>query len=173
MSTLQEKYKPKSVQVLAALAFFVGNVAHAAAQPAAAPSSLYMDTTVDKPISGPITRERASGADSKTQITESPKHGEAALRKSFQGGWIYTPSHGFTGYDEFLIQSAGGHVTRVVVMVCAAPTRKTYYVDALHGSDKNAGSRESPLATIQAAQNVTCSRRYGLDPERDVRRDFQ
>ena len=71
------------------------------------------------------------------------------------GIWRYTPEPAFTGYDEFLLKTAEGHVTRVVVIVRPVATRNTYYVDADRGSDRNPGTLAKPFASIQAAAEIT------------------
>jgi hypothetical protein len=121
----------------------------------AAPSAVYKDTVVDQAISGPMSPATGDIPALKPTIVEAPKHGVAAIEKSSKGMWNYKPEHGFTGYDEFRISIASGHITRVVVMIRPTPTRKTYYVDSVHGNDQNDGSKDKAFASIQAAQNVT------------------
>ena len=145
----------KSMPILIGLALLAGITAPIPGQLARAPSALYCETVVDQSVDGPVSAEGVKGSELKATIVESPRHGVATLAKPSSRAWSYTPGRGFSGSDEFLIETAGGHFTRVVVMVSAAPTRKTYYVDALHGSDTNAGSLHKPFATIQAAQDVT------------------
>jgi len=129
--------------------------ATAAESPVPIPSAVYRDTVINVPVSGPVRAAAEGKVQEKPMIVEAPKHGVATVGSSAAGEWNYAPEHGFIGHDEFRISTSGGQLTRVVVMVVPAPTRRIYYVDGVRGSDKNDGSKDRAFRTIQAAESVT------------------
>jgi hypothetical protein len=129
--------------------------AGAAELPVPFPSALYGDTVVNVPVSGPVRAAAEGKVPMKALIVDAPKYGVATVGSAAAGEWNYAPEQGFIGHDEFRVRTSDGQLTRVVVMVVPAPTRRTYYVDGAHGSDKNNGSKHKAFRTIQAAESVT------------------
>jgi hypothetical protein len=145
----------KAVSLLGAALALIAVGAMAAESPAPIPSALYRDTVVNVPVSGPVSAAAEGNGQIKAVIVESPKHGVATVGSAAAGEWNYAPQRGFIGHDEFRIGTSGGQLTRIVVMVVPAPTRRIYYVDGVRGSDKNDGSKDKAFRTIQAAESVT------------------
>jgi hypothetical protein len=143
------------VQILAAAMAIISVPSAVSETTKLIPSAVYKDSVVDKTVSGPVSAASSEASAVKRKIIEAPEHGTATIEKDTKGTWTYTPGHGFTGYDEFRISVGAGQITRVVVMIRPTPTRRTYYVDSVHGSDRNDGSKGKAFASIQAAQNVT------------------
>lgn len=119
----------------------------------------FVDGVQNAPVAGAV---HASSADSAKAmvfvVTRQPAHGHASFADAAKEQWVYTPEPGFVGNDEFRIGVTAHGLTkeqRVVVMVNYAATRRTLYVDAVHGSDKNPGTEKRPFASIQAASDVT------------------
>ncbi len=141
---------------VAALALALTSVGATAADlPVPFPSALYTDTVVNVPVSGSVRAAAEGQGPAKAVIVEAPKHGVATVGSAAAGEWNYAPEHGFVGHDEFRVSTSNGQLTRVVVMVVPTPTRRTYYVDGVRGSDKNDGSRKKAFRTIQAAESIT------------------
>lgn len=123
------------------------------------PTGIYLDTPVGKKAQGEIV---ATGAGKKAvtyTLSIAPLHGTVQMADPQSGQWVYTPNNRRIGPDRFEIMATAGKTearTKIVVLAHAAPTRKTWFVDALTGKDSNDGSSEAAaFATIKAAHDVT------------------
>lgn len=132
--------------------------APAAAGALFAPMALYHDVESGQTVQGRIQAQAAAGLALSLRISKQPTQGVVQLGGERPDAYRYQPNPGYQGYDHFeVLSSAGGETrsTRVVVMQNAAPTRRTWVVDALMGQDDNPGTPERPLASLRAAHERT------------------
>lgn len=93
-------------------------------------------------------------------LTQAPRHGTVTVAAKAGGAhWRYVPNPGRTGADQFELTASDTLDTaaiRIAVMVAPAPARPhSYYVDPQRGKDHNPGTRQRPLASLQAAHDLT------------------
>lgn len=123
------------------------------------PNGIYVDTSLGSNARGTVTATTSSKKTLCYSISIAPLHGTVELADPASGTWTYIPKQGRVGPDRFEILVSDGKQdakTKIVVSVHELPTRATWYVDGVNGSDSNNGKSEATaFATIKAAHNMT------------------
>lgn len=121
-----------------------------------APHALYAEAAVGTRLSGRIDARSHYGNPLRYTVSKPPAHGRAEVKAD--GAWTYRPAANYIGRDHFEVTSDDGvqpQATRIVLHLNHAPTRRTWVVDAAAGNDRNPGTERAPLASIQAAHDLT------------------
>lgn len=121
------------------------------------PAAQGVDTVAGRAVSGRLAMAPLPMGPRAMMVTRPPYHGTATVSARHDGRWTYVPEPGFVGDDAFTVSVSDGvsvESTRLLVSVTPAPGRRRYYVSARTGSDTHPGTRQRPLASLQAAHDL-------------------